>query len=325
MNMLDQSASTVSRVSVTAMFLCTVFLSFPAYGESSASPSRQAAVLLPEATQKETSQAEAVQPEAAQRDATQPDAEAATFDKMDLGYFKGYAYDTGKMIASPLKWESRDWLKFGMVVGGTSSLFLVDKEVNRFARKNQSGVASKFSDVGNFIGEPKYLFPSVGAFYLYGFLADDGKARRASLLALESLTISSALSLGIKSLASRHRPDTGHSSTNWDGPSLKREHESFSSGHTSSAFAVATVIAAEYKDTPYVAPVAYGLATLTALARIYSNEHWGSDVFFGAALGHFVSKAVLSYHKKEHENGNRLSVLPQVGKEMTGITVNYKF
>lgn len=253
-------------------------------------------------------------------------ANYADVDELSMEYLKGYFTDTGKIINSPLHWESKDWMKAGLVLGGTGALFLVDRRIRDFSQSNQSSVASRFAKVGNAIGEPLYIFPSVGAFYLYGQLADDSKARRVSLLALESLTISGALTTGLKTLTGRHRPNVGDIPMTFDGPVGLAKNVSFSSGHSSNAFAVATVVADEYKNNPYVAPLAYGLATLTALSRVYSNEHWSSDVFFGAAVGYLVSKAVLSYHKDDKDKlGNRLTLLPQVGKEMTGLTVNYKF
>ena len=131
---------------------------------------------------------------------------------------------------------------------------------------------------------------------------------------------------GLKMLAQRHRPNTGDSPTTWGGPKFSLKNLSFCSGHTSSAFSIATVFADQYKENPYVPPIAYGLATLTGLSRIYSNAHWSSDAFFGAALGYFVSKAVLSYHKDD-KNGlaTRLTIMPLVSKEMNGVNVGYRF
>ncbi|HEY5513938.1 MAG TPA: phosphatase PAP2 family protein [Geomonas sp.] len=239
---------------------------------------------------------------------------------------KGYLVDTGKMVASPVHWETRDWLKLGLVLGVTSSLFLVDQKVKDFAQSHQSPVASKFALVGNDLGDPFYTLPPIGAFYLYGYLADDSKARRASLLAIESFAISGVMTSGLKMLADRHRPNSGDVSTTWDGPSFSMKNLSFSSGHTASAFSIATVFADVYKDNAYVPTIAYGLATLTGLSRVYSNAHWSSDVFFGAALGYFTSKALLSYHKEEkNKTANRLTILPDISKEMTGLTLKYDF
>jgi membrane-associated phospholipid phosphatase len=247
-------------------------------------------------------------------------------DSINLKYIKGYVIDSGKIIASPLHWEAKDWLKVGLVLGVTSSLFLVDKEVKNFAQSHQSPVASKFASVGNDMGDWLYIVPSLGTFYLYGNIADDNRARRASLLSLESFAISGALTSGMKMLAERHRPKTGDAPTTWDGPHLSSKNVSFSSGHTAAAFSVATVFADQYKDNAFIPPIAYGLATLTGLSRIYSNEHWASDVFFGAALGYFTSKALLWYHKEDTtKKKGHLSIMPAVGKEMTGLSVKYEF
>ena len=251
---------------------------------------------------------------------------AAAVDKVNLKYFEGYFADTGKILVSPLHWEGTDWLKLGAVVGVTSSMFLIDKGVNSFAQRNQSPVASQFARVGNDLGNPLYILPPLGAFYLYGSLADDSRARRASLLALESYTVSAALTSGLKVLADRHRPSAGDGPTTWDGPRFTLKNLSFSSAHTAAAFSIATVFASEYADNPYVAPIAYGLATLTGLSRIYSNEHWSSDVFFGAAIGYFTSKALLNYHKEDKNKLlKRLTVVPEVGARMAGLSVKFDF
>jgi len=254
------------------------------------------------------------------------DAASTDVDGLNMQYFKGYFTDTGKVLAAPLHWEAKDWIKTGLVLGVTSSLFLVDQDVKNFAQSHQSHVASKVATVGNDLGNGLYTLPPVGAFYLYGYLADDHKAQRASLLAVESFAISGAMTSGLKMLAERHRPNSGNSPTTWDGPHLNLKNVSFCSGHSASAFSIATVFANEYKDNPYVPPVAYGLATLTGLSRIYSNEHWASDVFFGGALGYFVSKAVLSFHRDDKSKGpSRLTVMPSVSKEMTGLSMKYDF
>jgi membrane-associated phospholipid phosphatase len=260
-----------------------------------------------------------------QQAAQSEEGSSTDIDRVNVHYLKDYFVDTGKIVAAPLHWEARDWAKAGLVLGVTSSLFLVDQKVKNFAQSHQSPVASKFAMVGNDLGNGLYTLPAVGAFYLYGSLADDGKARRASLLALESYAISGILTSGLKMLAERHRPNSGDSPTTWDGPHVSLKNVSFCSGHTASAFSIATIFANEYGDNAYVPPIAYGLATLTGLSRIYSNEHWSSDVFVGAALGYFVSKALLSYHKQDKNKKNNLMVLPVISKEMTGLSMKYDF
>jgi hypothetical protein len=105
-------------------------------------------------------------------------------DTPNLKYLKSYLTDTGKIVAAPLHWESKDWIKAGMVLGATSTLFLADRKIRDFALDNQSKVASGFADLGNNLGSGLYTLPALGGFYLYGYLADNHKAKRASLLSL---------------------------------------------------------------------------------------------------------------------------------------------
>ncbi|HJV36319.1 phosphatase PAP2 family protein [Geomonas sp.] len=255
-----------------------------------------------------------------------PDPQSTDIDKLNLHYLKGVAIDTGKIIASPIHWDKKDWLRVGVVVGVTGTLLLVDDKIKDFAQDHQNHVTSKFAALGNDLGNGLYTLPLVGAFYAYGALGDDHKARKTSLLALESFAISGLLTEGVKAIGGRHRPNTGDRATTFDGPDYMK-NVSFSSGHTASAFAIATVFADQYKDNAWVPAIAYSLATLTGLSRIYINEHWASDVFFGGALGYFTSKALLKWHEHDKDQllGKRLTIMPQLGQQMTGLKVNYQF
>jgi membrane-associated phospholipid phosphatase len=311
----------IKKLIVGFILLSTQFFNLSAYADSVIQPPQGTEPLAVSSTTKTDDTSRSVP-------ATPPVSSDSSddVDSVNLKYLKGYFVDSGKIIASPLHWEAKDWLKAGLVLGVTSSLFLVDKEVKNFSQSHQSPVASKFASVGNGLGNGLYTLPPLGAFYLYGSLADDSRARRASLLSLESFAISGVMTSGMKLLAERHRPNTGDSSTTWDGPHLSLKNVSFSSGHTASAFSIATVFADEYKGNFFIPPLAYGLATLTGLSRIYSNEHWASDVFFGAAIGYFTSKALLWYHKEDkNKKKGHLSIMPAVGKEMTGLSVKYEF
>jgi membrane-associated phospholipid phosphatase len=78
----------------------------------------------------------------------------------------------------------------------------------------------------------------------------------------------------------------------------KRINSSFPSGHTTVAFAAATVFAMEYKDRPLVPFIAYSAATLIGLSRITENKHWATDVFVGAGLGFLTGRQVVNnYHR----------------------------
>jgi membrane-associated phospholipid phosphatase len=244
-------------------------------------------------------------------------------DRITGEYVKGYFSDTGKILTSPPSWDGADWLKAGLVIGATSGLYFADADIRDFAQKHQGAVGDKAAIVGNALGNPLYTLPPLGIFYLYGYLYEDPKARRASLLATESLVISGAFTWTLKLAAQRPRPFTGEGPDTWNGPRLKAGDYSFPSGHATAAFSIASVFAEEYGNNPYVPPIAYGLATLTGLSRIYDNKHWASDVFFGAAIGYFVGKSVVKYHAVQ--SSPSLKILPIISQQRIGLMAEYHF
>ncbi len=98
--------------------------------------------------------------------------------------------------------------------------------------------------------------------------------RLAIALAIESLVVN----WGIKSLFRRTRPA-------WDQPRPFRLRQprtsSFPSGHATSAFMAATLLA----DRRRSGPAWYALATIVATSRIHVRIHHASDVVAGAATG----------------------------------------
>jgi hypothetical protein len=68
---------------------------------------------------------------------------------------------------------------------------------------------------------------------------------------------------------------------------------SFPSGHTSNAFANATVLFHEYRDyNNIVAGSGYLFATTTGILRITNNRHWITDVLAGAGIGILITNIV---------------------------------
>lgn len=107
--------------------------------------------------------------------------------------------------------------------------------------------------------------------------------RVSAILGAESLVVNG----GVKSLFRRHRPV-------WESE-RPRPHRlrtprssSFPSGHASSAFTAAGVLA----PSDPLWPIYYGLAAVVASSRVYVKIHHASDVVAGAALG--VTLAVVA-------------------------------
>ncbi len=107
-------------------------------------------------------------------------------------------------------------------------------------------------------------------------------------------------------------------------------YTSFPSGHTTVAFAAATVFAMEYKDTKWAPILAYSASSLIGLSRIMQNAHWASDVLVGAALGFLCGRQVVNnYHRyAKLENAKKKNTLSFSLNYMDGVIlpgIVYKF
>jgi len=241
--------------------------------------------------------------------------------KLNSDYFLGILTDAKYTLLSPLGWKGSDWLKASLVLGTTGVFFALDDEIQNFAQDKRSSstdsVASAFEPFGN----GAYTLPGLVAFYTYGHFAKNKKAKRVALLAVESFAVTGVFNLALKFSTGRTRPQSAKNSRQWNG--FSSSDNSFASGHTSSIFAVATIVASEYKNNPWVPPVAYGIATLTGLSRINDNKHWASDVFFGGALGYFVSKTILKLHS--NKKGRHYTIYPRISRKEVGLDFAMRF
>jgi hypothetical protein len=71
----------------------------------------------------------------------------------------------------------------------------------------------------------------------------------------------------------------------------------------------------------------YGMASLTAYQRIYSDVHWFSDVLLGAALGTFIGLKIVGLHDKEDlsKRDIHMNFLPQIklNTYVVGFSLNF--
>jgi membrane-associated phospholipid phosphatase len=173
-----------------------------------------------------------------------------------------------------------------------------------------------------------------------GNLALWGVARLSKMDAMADITFHAAESVVIGSLASqvirgplgRSRPHVTNFTDQYDFKYFRGfrefEYRAFPSIHTASAFAVATVYTLETRRrapgaTWIVGPIAYALAAGPGISRMYTGQHWASDIFFGAFVGTLAGAKVMRYNHdvKPDNKVNRFFL----GRDAANVSLNYSF
>ena len=141
---------------------------------------------------------------------------------------------------------------------------------------SQSQGFGGFSSAGNTIGSLQVQFGAALATYTLGKTLHQPRVTAIGADLVRAQIMTQTLTQGIKLAAGRTRPDG--------------TQYSFPSGHTSTAFATATVV---QRHLGWKAGIpAYGVAAYVASARVQSKRHYLSDVAFGAALGIAAGRTV---------------------------------
>ncbi len=143
------------------------------------------------------------------------------------------------------------------------------------------------------IGSLPFGLALTGGTYVFGRVSGNSTLQRTGVHALWTFLATDIATRLIKNGVGRARPLTNSGPDNFDAFQQSNDYNSFPSGHSSHAFALARTFSRELKDdAPWVPFVAYPLATWTAVSRVMDRKHWLTDVVAGAALGILVSNVV---------------------------------
>jgi membrane-associated phospholipid phosphatase len=175
------------------------------------------------------------------------------------------------------------------------------RQANRFFQRTATGA--------RFWGNPGALI-AAGGIYLAGTASGNRRVQDLGLHAGGSVVIANLITGGMKTVLGRARPYVD--SANARNFHLMRgvhdrDYRSFPSGHSTAAFAFASLVTAEtshwWPDARWpVGAVTYGVATLTAVSRVYNYKHWTSDVVAGAAIGTLTGIKVFRYQHSHPDN-----------------------
>ncbi|HEV8428254.1 MAG TPA: phosphatase PAP2 family protein [Pyrinomonadaceae bacterium] len=215
-----------------------------------------------------------------------------TTPSLEHEFFKNILSDQKAIWTAPLRLQRRD-TKWAIPVGiGFMALVTTDRITGDEIAESDAPV--KMSRIVSNAGSVCGLGTVAGAFYLFGRNKNDDRARETGLLSAEALVNSVIVGSALKGITQRARPMAGRERSEFfDGGN------SFPSGHSTQAWAVATVIANEYHDHRSVQLLAYGAAAAVSVARFTGQKHYLSDVVAGSALGYVIGKYVYTTHHRK--------------------------
>lgn len=166
---------------------------------------------------------------------------------------------------------------FVAIVGpSTPALANIDEKVREVVIDTDKGFINESMHVITYLGD------GVVDYTIASVLPD----KEARLKAQRAVLVSVAAALILKVVIGMKRPP---------GPvefrpfSVDPEYHAMPSGHTAAAFALATAAADYY---PKYKVLAYTLATLVGISRLYEDVHWFSNVVAGAGIGYLGAKFV---------------------------------
>ena len=200
--------------------------------------------------------------------------------------------DTGAALAAPAHLDQRGWMYVGFSVASIGATASFDSTIKDHVQARRTASEDRFFKQYQNLGA-SWSFGIIGAFEIWGETVGDMTAKKTAMDALTASIIGPGLiGTSVKYAVGRVRPNTATHTLEFKPFSGA---QSFPSGHTSQAFAVATAIAENY-PTWWVQALCYGGAGLVGYARIEQNAHYTSDTVAGALLGWSIARLVVHRH-----------------------------
>lgn len=211
--------------------------------------------------------------------------------------------------------ERADLAIAGGLLAAQLALFALDDDLHRAAADMRSEGTDDVASVFRPLGRKPPWFLASGVAYAVGRLTDQPRVADTGLHVFVSLALANVISGGLKVLSGRSRPivlDVRGADSVWvarepdewgllDGWGDDGARQSWPSGHTTAAFAIAAALSEELGGpTPWIA---YPLATAVGWSRVNDEAHWVTDVLMGALVGTVTARLVVRHG---HEPGGWL-------------------
>lgn len=210
--------------------------------------------------------------------------------------------------AAPL-YDRSDWILLGGLLASQLVVFPLDDDLRELAADWRGPASDDVAAALRPLGRTKELAAVSAATYALGMVISNRRVADFGLHALVSLALSNAVTGGLKAVTGRARPITRQADGTWirrdpddwdlfGGWGSDGERTAYASGHTSNAFALATVFAEELGGA--AGWVAYPIAAGVAWSRLNDEAHWASDVVMGALVGIASGQLVVRHgHRRD--------------------------
>jgi hypothetical protein len=220
-----------------------------------------------------------------------------------------------ELLQSPIHFDNNDLIMLGIVTTATAASFSIDNKIRNGMINSRNRPMDKITNISEKFGRPFYGTILSGLLYGSGLVFSDNYTRKTGQMLAEAILINGLYTQLLKVTFGRARPFTGEGKSEIDLFEFEFESEdnSFPSGHSSTAFAIATVLS-ERIENIYASIALYSLASLTAYQRVYSDVHWFSDTLMGAALGTLIGLKIvrLNENNPEKDSAYNLNFFPKI-------------
>ncbi len=196
--------------------------------------------------------------------------------------FKGLFVQWGEYYSTPKSWRAKQWLIFGEFILIVFIAAYLDEPLKYYFMTIHGPFEDRVAAFVHIFGTGKitlYLFLGI---YITGVAINSDKIRAGGMMIVQSFLYSGAITIALKSLVGRWRPNQWHGHLTFSpfitGPNA---YLSFPSGDAAVSFALAIVVAGFFRNKLWKF-IWIMVAVLDAFSRIYYNAHWFSDIFFSS-------------------------------------------
>jgi hypothetical protein len=206
----------------------------------------------------------------------------------------------------------RDLALSGIAIVGSAGLSIFDKRIAHWTQTTSVQGSSSRHRIVNDLTKVNETTLTGAAILSYGIgrLAHANTMADVSLHTAEATILTSVISQAIRGPLGRERPSISPDDQykfQFGKGFTQFNNRSFPSLHSAVGFAAATAISTEiHERNPqaswWVTPVAFSVAMVPGLTRMYLNQHWASDVASGAFVGSLIGARVVRYAHTHNRN-----------------------